>query len=204
MTVACFLGGAAGSFLYGAAGPQVQSEPIGALALPPARTPQDMDELLGELRALRADLARIPEARSRVEAERGGEFESSREAELVEQLRALIAGAQAPGGLTRPTEAEAVQRPVVNGVAGLRATVGALSGDSGLLVQQMGAAERRLLDGHLLWTLRDVIEHYGKPAEVQGGESGIFLRYAYGDPSMAFRFTLVDGFVTHVGIEGGY
>jgi hypothetical protein len=204
LTVACFAGGAAGSFLCSAISPGPTSEPSGSVASPQVRAPDTDEQILRELRALGDELARMRDARSRVEPAADERTELSRETLLLQQIRALIEEARAPGGPSRPSEAEAVQRRVGNALASLRATVGTLPVDSGLLVKHLDAAQRTLSDGHLLWSLRDVLEHYGKPEQVAGGAGEIYLHYVQGDPPMQFRFRFVDGFVIDASIEGGY
>ena len=207
LSVACFVGGAVGAFATSMMSPSSKGRAdLAEAAQPVGSAPRDA-ELLGEVRALREDLARAMEARSRVEPGALDRVGSGSNEVLVQQLRALIESSKSAtgGGVdSGSSEADLVRQPVANALGSLRTTVGTFDAAGSDFVEKITAAERRLTDGHLLWTLHDVVEHYGKPEQVAGGGGEISLHYVYGDPRMEFRFRFVDGFVIDASIEGGY
>jgi len=195
----CFLSGAVGTVLASTIrGPRVLEQvPVGMPASP--ERGGATAEILEEIRALRRELEREPAVRVPVDVPTAGVGEGTEGKQVLEKVQALIASfEQGAGALGAPVSAaQLVQRPPVQGAEGLLSQLDETRG-----FEQLQAAEASLLDRHLFWTLRDLLEHYGKPQRVSGGDGGILLRYAAGNPSMSFRFWLVDGLVVQAGIDG--
>jgi hypothetical protein len=200
LAAVCFLSGLAGNVLASMARPPASGEP-GLVVRPAAALDADArsSELLEEIRALRRELEREPAARVPVEVPSAGAVEGAEGNLLLEEVRALIASFEQGAGAQRAliSAAQLVQRQPTGSAERLLDQLGEIQ-----TYEQKQSAADALLDRHLFWTVRDLLEHYGKPERVVGGEGGMQLRYLAGSEETRLRFWLVDGLVVHADIDG--
>jgi hypothetical protein len=111
--------------------------------------------------------------------------------ESVEALRRELSASRDAGAIASTSLRDLAQRPgtssaLVDSLAGL--------GQPGF---DRAAAKRWLLDHHMLWTLPQLIEAYGRPDHILAGDNGLNLQYKPSGAGSEFTFLVSEGHVYH-------